>query len=160
GTYDMYLAWGQGLKDLPGDDNFLPPLILHFCAAHCTTWYLTLDHKGYTKTPRTPALGSEGYGMRIVRFRLDGVELERKDPPSPGFPQGLQAVVTGQVSDKSTGLVNGKIQWTSGQSGTFDAYMSWGTGINDIQGDDGTAQVAVNQGGWPDLLMFFLATGS
>jgi hypothetical protein len=160
GTYDMYLAWGRALKDLPGDDNFLPPLVLHFCAANCTTWYLTLDHKGFTKTPKTPALEARGYGMRIVRFRHDGVELERKDAPSPGFPQGLQAVVTGQVSDKSTGLVNGKIQWTSGQSGTFDAAMSWGTGLNDIQGDNGPAQVAVNQSGWSDLLMFFLATGS
>ncbi len=159
GTYDARVTWGQALDSIPGDDNFLPPVVMHFCAAHCATLYLTLDRKGYTGTPKTPAIGPEGYGLTIVRFDHDGVELDRVDPPNQWFANGLKAVITGQVSAKGNGLVNGKIHWTFGQGGTYDARLSWGTGLNDIPGQDGPALASSPQSQQlaEELMIFFLA---
>jgi hypothetical protein len=92
-----------------------------------------------------------------VRFARDGVELERTDPPNPSFPQGLKAIIKGPVSNERNGLSGGKIQWTVGQSGTFDARMSWGTGLDAIPGEDGPGQVAGDQSLMGDLLMLMLA---
>jgi hypothetical protein len=146
GAYDMRLTWGHALDSIPGDDNYLPPVVLHFCAAHCATWYLTLDRKGYSGVPKAPGIDPDGYGVRIVRFTHDAVELDRSDPPNQWFPQGLKAVLTGQVSPTGNGLINGKIRWTFGQSGLYDMRMSWGTGLDAIPGQDGPTLASGAQG--------------
>ena len=155
GIYDMRLTWGRALDSIPGDDNYLPPVVLHFCAAHCATWYLTLDRKGYSGTPKTPEITPDGYGVRIVRFTHDAVVLDRHDAPNQWFPQGLKALITGQVSPAGNGLINGKIDWTFGQSGKYDVRMSWGTGLNNLPGQDNQAGPQ-NQQLIESLLFFFV----
>jgi len=171
------ITWGPAINEIPGAgepspsifaqdldppalDDRLPPTVLHFCAAHCATWYLTNDHKGYTGVAGFPDV-PEGLGVSIASFTRDSVVLNRSDPPNQWFPSGLKAVITGTVSPQGNTLENGKIQWTAGQSGTFDAQISWGTGLNAIPGQDAPAQsftqkLDANQALQNLVLMFLL----
>jgi len=111
-----------------------PPPVLHFCAAHCTTWYLTSDGQGYTGAPHQSR--AEPYGVRIVTFNRDSVVLNRRDAPNQWFPQGLKATITGNVSPTGDSLQDGKIRWTFGQSGIYDMRLTWGRALDSIPGDD------------------------
>jgi TPR repeat protein len=112
------------------NDQQLPPPVLHFCAAHCSTWYLKNGH--YSGA----ASGFAG-DVTVVSFTRDSVVLDRVDPPNRSFPQGLKAVISGQISPAGNSLANGKITWTFGLSGVFDVRITWGSALNDIPGQDG-----------------------
>jgi hypothetical protein len=99
---------------------------MHFCAAHCATWNFTNGKSGNGQ-----------YGVTIARWTADSVVLNRTDPPNQWFPSGLKAVITGQMSPEHDNLVNGRITWTFGQSGTYDCNVTWGDRLNDIPGQDG-----------------------
>ena len=119
----------------PSTTSLDPPPIVHFCGAHCATWYLTKDHKGYAGEANTPTVLG-GTGVVISRFGSEGVELYRSDPPNRWFPKGLKAVITGQIAPTGNRLVNAKIRWTFGQSGMGDVRFTWGSALDDIPGDD------------------------
>jgi hypothetical protein len=76
--------------------NSGPPTVLHFCAAHCATWYLTTDRRGYSGLQGQAS--PEPYGVKIVTFNDQMVVLDRTDPPNQWFPQGLKATITGAVA--------------------------------------------------------------
>ena len=114
-----------------------PPPVLHFCAAHCATWYLTSDRRGYTGKTGDPS--PEPYGVKIVTFNAQSVVLDRTDPPNQWFPQGLKATISGAVSPGGGSLQDGKITWTFGQGGTYDARITWGRALDTIPGSDGPA---------------------
>jgi len=156
GVNVVEITWGQALNAIPGagdpalsifaqdldpparDDQYPPP-VLHFCAAHCATWYLTTDKKGYTGVVGYPDI-PEGLGVSIGSFTRGSVVLNRNDPPNPSFPNGLTAVISGTVSPQGNTLENGTIRWTAGQAGTFAAQISWGTALNALPGQDPPAQ--------------------
>jgi hypothetical protein len=104
------------------------PTVMHFCAAHCTTWNF--------KNGRS---GDGPYGVTIEHWTPDSVVLNRADAPNQWFPQGLRAKITGRMSPDHTELVDGKITWTFGQRGTYDCRVTWGSALNDIPGQDGPA---------------------
>jgi len=110
--------------------------VLHFCAAHCSTWYLTHDHKGYAGVPDYPGIPDNAPGVVIESFTRDSVVLNRTDAPNQWFPKGLKAVITGQLSPDGNSLVNGKIRWTFGQSGIYDVRLAWGAALDSIPGSD------------------------
>jgi hypothetical protein len=108
-------------------DSPLPyPSVMHFCAAHCATWNFTNGRSG-----------NDQYGVTIAHWTPDSVILNRSDPPNQWFPQGLKAVITGQMSPAHDKLVNGKITWTFGQGGTYDCKVTWGDALDTIPGQDG-----------------------
>ncbi len=102
------------------------PSVMHFCAAHCTTWNF--------KDGRT---GDGQYGVKISHWTPDSVILDRTDPPNQYFPRGLKAVISGHMSPEHDKLVDCKITWTFGQPGTHDCKLTWGSALNDIPGQDG-----------------------
>jgi TPR repeat protein len=105
------------------------PVILHFCAAHCSTWYL--KDGVYTGTA-----GNFDGKVKVVSFKRDSVVMDRSDPPNKSFPKGLRAVISGRMSPAGNSLVSGQIKWTLGPSGTYPVRMTWGTALNDIPGQD------------------------
>jgi len=48
----------------PAKDAQLPPAVLHFCVAHCFTWYLTNDHNGYAAVPDYPGIPDNSPGRQ------------------------------------------------------------------------------------------------
>src|SRR5271163_2862084 len=54
-----------------------PPSTLHFCAAHCSTWYLTNDGSGYAGVAGYPSIPKNSPGVMIERFTHDAVVLDR-----------------------------------------------------------------------------------
>jgi hypothetical protein len=102
------------------------PTVMHFCAAHCSTWNF-----------QNGRMGDGQYGVTIVHWSPDSVAMNRSDPPNQWFPQGLKAVITGRMSPEHNKLVDGKITWIFGQSGTYDARVTWGSALDDIPGKDG-----------------------
>jgi hypothetical protein len=98
---------------------------LHVCLAHCGTWYLTTDRRGYTAAEGAAEIPPGGYGVRIRTFTREAVVLDRSDPPNQWFPQGLKAVISGRVSPSGNNLANGRIDWTFGQFGAHGALMTW-----------------------------------
>lgn len=160
GIYDVRLAWGAALDSIPGSDapavaqaqpgntspapnpqapapdNSLPPAVLHVCAVHCFTWYLTNDHKGYAGIPNYPGIADNSPGVVIESFTPDSVALNRTDPPNQWFPKGLKAVITGRISAAGNSLANGQIRWIAGQSGTDDVRMTWGSALDSLAGQD------------------------
>ncbi len=102
------------------------PSVMHFCAAHCATWNF-----------KNGRMGEGPYGVTIARWTADSVVLNRSDPPNQWFPNGLKAVITGRMSPEHDKLVNGKITWTFGQAGTYDAKVTWGSALDEIPGQDG-----------------------
>jgi hypothetical protein len=173
GIYDVRITWGAALDSIPGADAppvaqvapdaalapqqpqakipdvRLPPAVLHFCAAHCFTWYLTNDHKGYAGVPGYPGIGEDGIGITIESFTRDSVVLDRSDPPNKWFPKGLKAVITGQINPAGNILQFGQMRWTFGQSGVSDVHMTWGTALDALPANDPPEW---GQGGPPNKL--------
>ena len=112
----------------------LPPSVMHVCLAHCGTWYLTLDGKGYAAAPDSPGTPADNYGIHIRSFTPESVVLDRYDEPNQYFAQGLKAVISGRVSKSGNRLEDGQIEWTFGQAGTHPARAAWGSAIDQIPG--------------------------
>lgn len=70
---------------LPRFDAPLPRAVLHSCAAHCFTWYLTHDRKGYSPVPGYPGIADNSPGVVIASFTRESVVLNRTDPQINGF---------------------------------------------------------------------------
>lgn len=126
-------------------DDSLPPPVIHICLAHCGTWYLTQGGRGYSGTPQAPDPTPGGYGVTITRFDAGGVQLDRYDPPNMYFAHGLKAVITGQIAPEGNRVVNGKIQWTFGQTGMGDARIAWGSAIDTVPGGGEPSRAAAAQ---------------
>jgi hypothetical protein len=95
----------------------LPPVI-HICMAHCGP--LIWDNGHYIN------FGPENTSIYTVEsFTRDSVIIHRTDKGH--FP--LTATLTGQMSDDGESVVNGKIVWTSGNSGASPFTAEWGSRI-------------------------------
>ncbi len=107
-----------------------PPSVMHWCAAHCSTW--TLDSGPPFDKPHygSMALG----GMVIVElWTRDSIVMNRIDH-NPTF-QGT-AILRGRLSGDGNSIVGGTIEWTSGNSGTHPFQAAWGPAINTVPGSD------------------------
>jgi hypothetical protein len=113
-----------------------PPNLMHWCAAHCSTWEWVNGRYVGAGTPH-PEL-NPGCGVTVESFTRESVIMHRTDcGPVPG-----KAVLTGQISSQGNTIVNGTITWTYHPccglaTGTFNA--AWGTAIDSIPGSDGPA---------------------
>ena len=98
-------------------DPKLPPVI-HICMAHCGP--LMWDKGHYIN------FGPENTSIYTVEsFTRDSVIIHRTDKGH--FP--LTATLTGKMSDDGESIVNGKIVWTSGNSGSSPFTAEWGSRI-------------------------------
>ena len=95
----------------------LPPVI-HICMAHCGP--LMWDNGHYIN------FGPENTSIYTVEsFTRESVIIHRTDKGR--FP--LTATLTGRMSDDGESIVNGKIDWTSGNSGSSPFTAEWGSRI-------------------------------
>lgn len=93
----------------------LPPVI-HICMAHCGP--LMWDHGHYIN------FGPENTSIYTIKsFTRKSVIIHRTDKGR--FP--LTATLSGQMSDDGESVVNGKILWTSGNSGSSPFTAEWGS---------------------------------
>lgn len=103
----------------------LPPVI-HICMAHCGP--LMWDNGHYIN------FGPENTSIYTVQsFTHDAVIIHRTDKGR--FP--LTATLTGRMSDDGESVVNGKIYWTSGNSGSSPFTAEWGSRILSVDPYEG-----------------------
>lgn len=113
-----------------------PPSVMHWCAAHCSTW--VWNHGRYVGSAEPHPELLPGCGVTVESFTRDSVIMHRTDCGAvPG-----KAVLTGKISPQGNTIVNGTITWTYHPccglaSGAFNA--AWGSAINTIPGSDGPA---------------------
>jgi hypothetical protein len=108
------------------------PVVVHWCAQHCTTW--TLDKGAPFDKPH---YGSQALGSIVIveRFTPASVIMRRTDyRPYPGV-----AVLTGELSADGNSIVNGTIKWTYHpccglSTGKYQA--AWGTALDTVPGSD------------------------
>lgn len=101
----------------------LPPKVMHICIAHCIV--LTWENGHYVNY--APTITSV---YTVESFTRDSVILHRTDRGS--FP--LTAVLTGKLSSDGNSIVNGRIVWTSGNTGQGAWRAAWGPAINTVPG--------------------------
>lgn len=109
-----------------------PPDVMHWCAAHCSTW--TLDKGAPFDKPH---YGSEASGSVVIveRFTPESVIMQRTDfRPYPG-----KALLTGKLSPDGSSIGGGTIQWTFHpccglSTGKFQA--AWGPSLDTVPGSD------------------------
>ena len=100
----------------------LPP-VMHICMAHCTV--LTWENGHYVN------YGPQNTSVYTVEsFRPDSVILHRTDRGY--FP--LTAVLSGKLSPDGNSIINGKIVWTSGNTGQGLFKAAWGAAIDTVPG--------------------------
>lgn len=107
------------LKDPPVQ---LPP-VMHLCMGHC---FPILWDKGHYVQ-----FGPENTGIYTVEsFTRESFILHRVDKGR--FP--LTATLTGQMSEDGNSVVGGRVDWTSGNSGTSPFKAAWGSALDTLPG--------------------------
>jgi hypothetical protein len=97
---------------------------MHMCIANC--FVLTLENGHFTNAEHTST-------FLIDSFTRESVVMHRTDF-GPSF-QG-SAVLRGRLSSDGNSIVDGKIEWTSGNTGTWPYKAAWGTAINTVPGSN------------------------
>jgi Sel1 repeat len=98
----------------------IPPPVMHLCIARCFPIVWDKDH--YIN------FGPENTSIYTVeRFTRDSIIMHRTDKGH--FP--LTAMMTGQISADGNSMVNGRIVWTSGNSGSGPFIAKWGSALDD-----------------------------
>jgi len=120
----------QKAPNIPAGTPLYPPRIMHWCSAHCTT--LTLDSGPPFDRPHYGKQGSEQI-IIVERWTSDSVLLNRRDNTSRF--KGT-AILRGRISTDGNSIVDGKIEWTSGNTGTYGYQAAWGAAINTVPGSD------------------------
>jgi hypothetical protein len=101
-----------------------PPMVMHWCAQHCTTLRWNNGHYG----------GGESTWV-VEQWSRAGIVIRRTDiRPYPGV-----AVLTGMLSADGNHIEGGTIRWTYHpccglSAGSFQA--AWGAAINTVPGSD------------------------
>jgi hypothetical protein len=110
-----------------------PPRVMHWCSPiHCST--LTLDGGPPFDKPHYGSIASgTGTIITVERWTRDSVILNRSDI-NPTF-RGT-AVLRGHLSSDGNSMVNGTIEWTSGNTGTYPFQAAWGMAIDTVPGSD------------------------
>jgi hypothetical protein len=101
-----------------------PPSVMHWCAANCFTLNWVNGH--YVALDNGQPLGSV---WTVGKFTPGSVVIFRKETAAT-------AVLTGQISSGGNSIVNGRITWTSGVTGTFPYQAAWGTALNALPGSN------------------------
>jgi hypothetical protein len=100
----------------------LPP-VMHLCLGHC---FPVMWDKGHYVQ-----FGPENTGIYTVEsFTRESFILHRVDKGR--FP--LTATLTGQMSAEGNSVVNGRVDWTSGNSGTCPFKAAWGNALGTLPG--------------------------
>jgi hypothetical protein len=107
-----------GASDLKTQQAKSPalPEVMRFCGpAHCATLTWNNGHYDavYDDTP-----GTSTYTVEL--FTAEAVRIVRHEKG------GDTAVLTGRISAQGNSIVDGKLTWTSGPTGTFPFTMTWG----------------------------------
>jgi hypothetical protein len=98
----------------------IPPPVMHLCIARCFPIVWDKDH--YIN------FGPENTSIYTVeRFTRNSIIMHRTDKGH--FP--LTATMTGQISADGNSMVNGRIDWTSGNSGSGPFTAKWGIALDD-----------------------------
>ena len=106
-------------------DAVTPPSIIHICIAHCFS--LVWEDGHYVNST------SQNKSIYTVEsFTRQSVILHRTDTGS--FP--LTATLTGQLSRDGDSIVNGVIEWTSGNSGKGPFQAAWGNAEHTVPWSD------------------------
>jgi hypothetical protein len=94
------------------------PPVIHICIARCAPLMWDKDH--YVN------FGPENTSIYTVEsFTRESIIMHRTDKGH--FP--LTATLTGQISEDGNSIVNGRIDWTSGNSGSGPFRAVWGNQI-------------------------------
>ena len=114
------VGFGGPRPELPvaADPPMRVPPVIHICIARCAPLMWDKDH--YVN------FGPENTSIYTVEsFTRESIILHRTDKGH--FP--LTATLTGRVSDDGNSIVNGRIVWTSGNSGSGPFRATWGSAI-------------------------------